>query len=210
MDNQNQKTDRYYTFEEYQTILEDAEHKYEYYNGSLEMMAGGTGNHNLIGTNILVELHFHTKKKGNCKTFNSDMNVWIPKCQKGLFLDASVVCGQPKYTTDRQTDRQTVLENPMLIIEVLSESTKEKDKGEKFECYRSLPSFKEYVLVYQTIPRIEIWYKEAENLWRISSAHGLEESIYLHTLDLTISLNDVYLNIENLNLDKEVVVTKVY
>lgn len=123
-----------------------------------------------------------------------------------MFPDASVVYGAPKYTTDRQT----VLENPMLIIEVLSESTKEKDKGEKFECYRSLPSFKEYVLVYQTIPRIETWYKEAENLWRISSAHGLEESIYLHTLDLTIALKDVYMNIDNLNLDKEVVITRVY
>jgi Uma2 family endonuclease len=207
MDNQNQKTDRYYTFEEYQTILEDAEHKYEYHSGFLEMMAGGTGNHSLLCNNIGTELHLGIRQsKINCRTFNSDMNVWIPKCQKGLFPDASVVCGQPKYTTDRQT----VLENPMIIIEVLSESTKMKDKGEKFECYRSLPSFKEYVLVYQTIPRVETWYKEAADLWRISSAHGLDKSIYLHTLDLTIALKDIYTNIENLNLDKEVVVTQVY
>ena len=206
MDNQNKKTDRYYTFEEYQIILEDAEYKYEYHDGHLIEMAGGTGSHSIINTNILAELHFHAKKTGRCRTFNSDMNVWIPKCKKGLFPDASVVCGQPKYTTDRQT----VLENPMLIIEVLSVSTKDKDKGEKFECYRSLPSFKEYVLVYQTIPRIETWYKEDVDLWRIASAHGLEENIYLHTLDLTISLRDVYTNIDNLDLDKNIVVTEVY
>ena len=139
-------------------------------------------------------------------TFNSDMNVWIPKCQKGLFSDVSVVCGQPKYTTERQT----VLENPMLIIEVLSERTKAKDRGEKFDCYRSLPSFKEYVLVYQTIPRIETWYKEEEDLWRIASAQDLEKSIYLHTLDFTIALSDIYTNIENLNVDTNMVVTQVY
>ena len=134
------------------------------------------------------------------------MNVWIPKCKRGLFPDASVVCGQPKYTTEWQT----VLENPMLIIEVLSESTKTKDKGEKFECYRSLESFKEYVLVYQTIPRVETWYKEAADLWRISSAHGLDKSIYLHSSDLTISLKDVYTNINNLNFDENVVITQTY
>ena len=134
------------------------------------------------------------------------MNVWIPKCQKGLFSDVSVVCGQPKYTTERQT----VLENPMLIIEVLSERTKAKDRGEKFDCYRILPSFKEYVLVYQTIPRIETWYKEEEDLWRITSAQDLEKSIYLHTLDFTIALSDIYTNIENLNVDTNMVVTQVY
>lgn len=207
MNNKNQQTDRLYTFEEYQTILEDAEHKYEYHNGALEMMAGGTGNHNILCNNIGTELSLGIRQsKAKCVTFNSDMNVWIPKCKRGLFPDASVVCEQPKYTTERQT----VLENPMLIIEVLSESTKEKDKGEKFECYRSLPSFKEYILVYQTIPRIETWYKEAEDLWRIASAHGLENSIYLHTLDLTILLRDVYANIDNLNLDMNVVVYQAY
>ncbi|MFK7947560.1 MAG: Uma2 family endonuclease [Saprospiraceae bacterium] len=207
MDNQNQETNRYYTFEEYQTMLEDAEHKYEYHDGHLVEMAGGTGSHSIICNNIGTELSLGIRQsKAKCVTFNSDMNVWIPKCKKGLFPDASVVCGQPKYTTERQT----VLENPMLIIEVLSQSTKAKDKGEKFECYRSLPSFQEYVLVYQTIPRIETWYKEAENLWRISSAHGLDKSIYLHSLDLTISLNDIYTNIDNLNLDENVGILQVY
>jgi Uma2 family endonuclease len=206
MDNINQKTNGNYTFEEYLELMEVSEEKYEYENGLLVEMAGGTGNHSMISTNVLAELHFHAKKTGKCRTFNGDMNVWIPKCNRGLFPDTSVVCGEPKYTTERQT----ILENPMLIIEVLSESTKAKDKGEKFECYRSLPSFKEYVLVYQTIPRIETWYKEEADLWRISSAHGLDKSIYLHSLDLTINLKDVYTNIDNLNLDKEVVITQVY
>lgn len=199
--------DRYYTFEEYLELTEVAEEKYEYHNGYLVEMAGGTGNHSILCNNIGTELNLGIRQsKAKCVTFNSDRNVWIPKCKRGLFPDASVVCEQPKYTTERQT----VLENPMLIIEVLSESTKDKDKGEKFECYRSLPSFKEYVLVYQTIPRVETWHKEAADLWRIASAHGLDKSIYLHSLDLTIALKDIYTNIDNLNLDKEVVVTQVY
>lgn len=202
----NQESNQYYTFEQYTEFLEVAEQKYEYHNGYLIEMSGGTGNHSIISTNILAELHFNTKKTGKCRTFNSDMNVWIPKCKKGLFPDVSIVCGQPKYTSERQT----VLENPTLIIEVLSESTKNKDKGEKFECYRSLPSFKEYILVYQSIPRIETWYKEAEDLWRISSAFGLDKSIYIHTLDLNLALSDVYTNVENLNLDDDVLIQQMY
>jgi Uma2 family endonuclease len=197
--------DRYYTFEEYLELTEVAEEKYEYHDGDLIEMIDRTGNHSIVTTNISAEINLKTRKT-KCVAFNSDMNVWIPKCKRGLFPDASVVCGQPKYTTERQT----VLENPMLIIEVLSESTKTKDKGEKFECYRSLESFKEYVLVYQTIPRVETWYKEAADLWRISSAHGLDKSIYLHSLDLTISLKDVYTNINNLNFDENVVITQTY
>jgi Uma2 family endonuclease len=203
---ENQK-DRYYTFEEYLELMEVAERKYEYHNGYLLEMAGGTGSHSILCNNIGTELNLGIRlSKTKCVTFNSDMNVWVPKCKKGLFPDASVVCESPQYTTDRQT----VLKNPMLIIEVLSKSTKEKDKGEKFECYRSLESFKEYVLVYQTIPRVETWYKEEEDLWRISSAHGLDKSIYLHSLDLTVALNDIYTNIQNLNLDKNVVVPQAY
>jgi Uma2 family endonuclease len=154
--------DRYYTFEEYLELTEVAEEKYEYHNGYLVEMAGGTGNHSILCNNIGTELNLGIRQStAKCVTFNSDINVWIPKCKRGLFPDASVVCGQPKYTTERQM----VLENPMLVIEGLSEITKEKDKGEKFECYRSLPSFKEYILVYQTIPRVETWYKEAADLW---------------------------------------------
>jgi Uma2 family endonuclease len=207
MDNINQKTNGNYTFEEYLKLMEDAEEKHEYDNGYLVKIADKNSFHSILCVNIGTELNLGIRQsKAKCVTFNSDMNVWIPKCNRGLFPDTSVVCGEPKYTTERQT----ILENPMLIIEVLSESTKAKDKGEKFECYRSLPSFKEYVLVYQTIPRIETWYKEEADLWRISSAHGLDKSIYLHSLDLTINLKDVYTNIDNLNLDKEVVITQVY
>lgn len=188
-------------------IEEVSEVKHEYHAGRIIAMAGGTSNHCLITNSFGTELNSAARKSSeNCRTYSSDMKVWIPNCRKGVYPDLSVVCGEPQYTTHRKT----VLKNPMLIIEVLSQSTKNDDKGMKFECYRSLPSFKEYVIVYQTIPRIETWYKEATNLWRISSAFGLEDSIYIHTLDTKLALKDIYEYVEDLNLDKDVIVSDVY
>ncbi len=202
-----QEKKQIYTFEEYLAFEEAAEVKHEYHNGYLEAMAGGTGEHSILCNNIGSELHTELKKSGKkCITFNSDMKTWIPVCKKSLYPDALVVCGEPKYTDENRT----VLENPMLIIEVLSKSSRFYDKGEKFECYRSLPSFREYMIVYQTIPRVETWYKEEEELWRIKSATGLDKTIYLHTLDATIALKDIYLNIDNLNFDEEIVINQVY
>lgn len=207
MDNTKQENKQFYTFEEYLALEDLAEVKHEYHNGYLEAMAGGTGEHSILCNNVGSEVNLAIRKSGKkCITFNSDMKTWIPTCKKGLYPDASVVCGQPKYANENRT----VLENPMLIIEVLSKSTCFYDKGEKFECYRSLPSFKEYVIVYQTIPRVETWYKEDKDLWRIKSAMGLDKTIYLHTIDTTLTLKDIYTNIDNLTFEEEIVINQVY
>ena len=84
------------------------------------------------------------------------------------------------------------------LIEVLSESTKEYDSNGKFEGYRSIPSFKEYVLVWQTIPKVQSWFKEADDLWRISSAYGLNKSIQLYSINCKITLKDIYKRVNNL------------
>ena len=92
-----------------------------------------------------------------------------------------------------------VIINPSLIIEVLSKSTKEFDSNEKFEGYRSIPSFKEYALVWQTIPKVQSWYKEDNNLWRISRAFGLDKTIKLYSIDCEIALKDIYKRVKNLS-----------
>ena len=199
-----------YSFEEYLAFEEQARDKHEYHNGYVvpKFRDGGvTGNHSILCSSIGAEIDFTLRKsKKNCTTFNSDMKVWIGAFNKSVYPDVSVACGKPDYTNNNKV----VLKNPMLIIEVLSKNTKGYDKSDKFAFYRSIPSFKEYVIIYQTIPRVETWYKEAEDLWRIGSAFGLDQSIYLKSIDATFSLQDIYERVEGLNLDKEIALEKAY
>ncbi|NJN77548.1 MAG: Uma2 family endonuclease [Saprospiraceae bacterium] len=125
--------------------------------------------------------------------FNSDMKVKIDKHNCFVFPDASVVCGDAEY----DNENETVLKNPILLIEVLSKSSKNYDKGEKFEYYRSLPTFKEYMIIYQTMPKVQTWFKEAEDLWRIGNAEGLEATVVLHSIGLEIALKDIYKRIKS-------------
>ena len=88
--------------------------------------------------------------------------------------------------------------SPILIIEVLSPSTADFDRGTKFNRYRSLESLQEYVLISQDKPKIESWYREEKNLWRISNAIGLEAKVQLHSIDCEIALADIYYLIDGL------------
>lgn len=185
---------KYYTVEEYLEIQETSEEKLEFRNGEIVAMSGGTGKHSLISTGILTALDNAIDKHGkNCMVFNSDMKVKIEEYNCFVFPDASVVCGDEEY--DNETE--TILKNPILLIEVLSKSSKNYDKGGKFEYYRSLPSFKEYMIIYQTMPKVQTWFKEADDLWRIGNAEGLDAVIKLHSIGIEIALKDIYKRIRS-------------
>ena len=178
-----------YTFEEYLAFEENASERHEYHNGQIFAMAGGTGDHSLIAGSINTALDNAIDREGkHCVVFNSDMKVRVEKYNKGVYPDLTAVCGDIEYFNEKRT----VLQNPILFIEVLSESTKEYDKSEKFEMYRSIPSFQEYMVVYQSIPRVQTWYKETDELWRISSAQGLDQSIQLYSIGCSLALADIY------------------
>lgn len=184
-----------YTFEEYLALEEQATEKHEYHNGDIFAMSGGTWNHSVISSNVGTALNNAIDKADKaCTVANSDIKIFLEAYNHGVYPDAMAICEEEKY----HTDNQTVITNPMLIIEVLSKSTKNYDKGEKFEKYRSLPSFKEYMLVWQTIPKVQTWYKEEESLWRISSAFGLDNSIFLYSIGCDIALKDIYKKIKKL------------
>jgi len=184
-----------YTFQEYLTLEEKAAYKSEFWDGSIVAMVGGTPSHNKIANSIGTAIdNALDKKNKNCSVYNSDQKVYIPSFNRGVYPDCMTICGKEEF----YDDSTSVLINPSLIIEVLSESTKEYDSNGKFEGYRSIPSFKEYVLVWQTIPKVQSWYKEAEDLWRISSAYGLDKSIHFYSIDCEIALKDIYKRIKNL------------
>ena len=178
-----------YTFEEYLVMEAEAEYKSEYHGGKIVAMAGGTFDHNTIGQNAgnAISNALKTKNKP-CRVANSDQKVFIQDYDKGIYPDVSVYCEKAKY----HEDRKDTLTNPILVVEVLSPSTESYDRGTKFTQYRSLPSFKEYVLIAQDKPKVETWYKQEENVWRISNAEGLDSMIELFSLGIEISLADIY------------------
>jgi len=181
--------ERKYTFEEYLALEAEAVYKNEFINGKIVAMSGGSFDHNTIAQNAgnAVSNGIRRKKK-ECRVANSDQKIYIKEHNKGSYPDVSVFCGKPEF----YNKRKDVLTNPLLIIEVLSPSTENYDRGKKFTQYRSLPSFKEYVLISQNQAKVETWYKQEENVWRISNAEGIKASIQLYSLDISIKLSDIY------------------
>jgi len=191
--------EQYYTFEEYLAMEEKAEFKSEYEKGKITAMAGGTPNHSFIsqntGTAIANELR---KKDKKCRVSNSEIKIRIEEFDKGVYPDVSVICEAMSF----YNNRKDIITNPLLVVEVLSNSTKDYDKGSKFTQYRSLPSFREYVLIDQYEAKVESWYKVEENIWRISNARGLDASIKLFSLDIEIKLSDIFYLIDGLEEEK--------
>ncbi len=182
-----------YTLLEYLNLEPTLEGKFEFRNGEVVAMAGGTLNHSMIGGNLVSVLK-QTLRGSGCLTFNSDLKVFIEKYNHGVFPDAMVICDEAEMFENRND----IILNPSLVIEVLSKSTESYDRGEKFLRYRSLPSFKEYVLISSDKHLVESFYKESSNYWQMRTAIGLDAEIHLFSIDKTITLKDIYENVTDI------------
>jgi Uma2 family endonuclease len=169
--------------------------KHEYRDGEVVAMSGARRNHNLIALNVGSEIQRSLKGK-ECEGYPSEMRVFVPATRLYTYPDLVVVCGEPIF----QDESFDTLLNPVLIIEVLSDSTESYDRGQKFKDYRSIESLKEYVLISQRTPGIEKYVKHGDGFWMLSEAVGLDGSITLDTIDCRLSLADVY---DKINFDNE-------
>lgn len=187
------KEDKNYTLQEYLLREEDAVSKSEFYNGKIIRMAGAKSKHNLIANNISTALRYAIKQKNLAYiTFNSDQKIFIPNQEVVVYPDALVISEKPQYWQGRKD----LITNPMLIVEVLSKSTRGYDRGEKFIHYRTLPTFREYVLIEQEEHKVEVWYRIKENTWEIQTYVGQEVDVVLNTLGVNVPISDIYENIE--------------
>lgn len=178
-----------YTFEEFLALELTADYKSEYHNGQIFAMSGGKHRHGVIANNIGAALREVIKAKGKkCMPSNSDVLVYVEALNKGLYPDAMVVCGDTQY----KTNSEVAVLNPLLIVEVLSKSTASYDRSEKFQYYRHIPSFQEYILVSQDQPKVECFYKAENGLWHISFYTGLDKVIQLRSIDCEISVAEFY------------------
>jgi Uma2 family endonuclease len=178
--------ERRYNLDEYRAIEEKAEGRSEYRDGEIVPMPGGTLNHSRIGGNTFAFLKFLLRDT-QFEPINSDLRLWIPDHRRGLYPDVMVFEGEPQLNDDR---RDEVL-NPILIVEVLSPSTANYDRQSKFRMYRSIKSFREYLLIEQDEPFIERYSKQTQG-WLLSEFNDLERSIPLESVGIELAIAEIY------------------
>ena len=176
-----------YTVDEYLELEEKAEFKSEFVNGDIIPMAGATANHNILTAKFLARILLALEDL-DFAVFMSDMRLWMPEQKRYNYPDVIVVKGQPIFTDEKQTG----ITNPCLIVEVLSNSTGEYDRENKFKLYRSIPSFQEYILVEQTSYGVEQYAKQANGKWLLADYVGEDAVLKLESVDFEISLMDLY------------------
>jgi Uma2 family endonuclease len=192
------------TFEEYIKVEQENNQKYEYHDGFIIAMAGGTMNHSRICKNITSKVDAILEKQGDkCEIFNSDTKLGFKDKKKYLYPDAMIVCGEIEDTENKNQ----ALTNPKVIIEVLSKSTQGYDKEKKFLLYMLVPSLEYYVLIEQEEPKIYIYHRikrdlvqneivqeksENKSLWQFEVLTGIDKTLSFPTLDIHIPFADIY------------------
>ena len=176
------------TLAEYLEIESAANEKYEFLDGFIYAMAGGTYNHGLICGNIFSGIKSGLKEKNSpCFALSSEIKLAIQSENSLLYPDTMVICGDAEMSLSTPN----AVTNPLVIVEVLSKSTASYDRGDKFFLYQQLTSIKEYILIEQDKAQIEI-YKRENDLWKITRIAGLDKKLRLASLGLEISLMDIY------------------
>ncbi|ACK67844.1 protein of unknown function DUF820 [Rippkaea orientalis PCC 8801] len=178
---------RYYTSEEYLQREATATYKSEYHAGEIIPMTGGTLNHNLIAINFCKLFPLSINQQVYW-TLMSDMRLWIPKYQVYTYPDVMIIENKPVY----EGKGTTTVTNPLIIVEVLSKSTRDYDKTDKFKFYRSLTDFKEYLLIDQYSYYIEQYVKQDKGEWIFKPYEQKTDNLILSTVDLQIPLLKIY------------------
>ncbi len=178
---------RIFTPAEYLAMETVADYKSEYYNGEIFAMSGGTADHSLIAVNTAGILSQRLAPTP-CRVFNSDMRLNIERSGLYTYPDVMVICGRIELVK-RRNDTVT---NPVLIIEVLSESTREYDRGAKFNFYKEIPTLREYVTVESERPHVECYRRTGDDKWLVEIHEDLDATVKLESIACEISLRQVY------------------
>lgn len=172
--------------EEYFALLEaDPTHRYEYLDGYIYMMTGGSPDHSIIGGNI-VRILGNLLQGRHCIVYNSDLYVELSENYR-VCPDATVSCDP------RDRGAKDAIHYPSLVVEVLSPNSEARDRGKKSLAYRSCPSIQEYLLVSSDAPIIEVFRREKGDFWTLYTL-GIEDPITLRYLDIRFPIAEIYQN----------------
>ncbi|MEO6455299.1 MAG: Uma2 family endonuclease [Ginsengibacter sp.] len=176
-----------YTIAEYLQMEEVATEKHEYYQGEIFAMSGPKVSHNIIAGNIFGSLMQELRGK-QCRPFNSDQRIHIEKNTLFTYPDISIICGE---IITLNNDDWNVL-NPTVIIEVLSPSTKNYDRGEKFKLCRDIATLKEYILIDSVSINVEAFYINTDGNWELKEYKNIDETLYMHSIQISLELKEIY------------------
>ena len=180
---------RTFTLLEYLKKEEQSIEKHEYYNGKIIPLPGSKPTHNKIAANLIGALKYKLRGLPNkYEVYTGDQKIYIDESKSVLYPDALVICEEPEYWQGVED----MIINPLVIIEVLSKSTSNYDRNGKFMIYQNLESFREYVLVEQTRPEVELWYKIEKNTWQKTVCTDIDAAIELRSLNISILLSEIY------------------
>jgi Uma2 family endonuclease len=180
-----------YTIEEYLALEVASESRNEYREGEIIPMTGGTPNHNDIAGNLYALLKSNLRGKPY-RTFILDQRLWLPDCSLYTYPDVMVI----QQPVQLQTGRTDTLMNASLVAEVLSKSTRDYDRGDKFVSYRTMPNFCEYLLIDQYRIYVEHYVKTAVNQWLMTQYDDPAIALSLNSIEAQIQIADLYENID--------------
>ena len=185
--------EKIFSIEEYLRFEDKSVHKHEYYDGKITLRAAAILRHNGIASQIIrLTLNFIDENNLDFIVSNSDTKIRIDSQNLVVYPDAVVICKPPKFFEGRED----IILNPFLVVEVLSVSTKKYDRTTKFDMYRTIPSFKEYVLIHQDTKRITVWTKQTDGAWLPKDFDGEDSVAILEALEkCPLPLSKVYKNV---------------
>lgn len=175
-----------FSIDEYFSNEDISESRSEYIAGRIFAMAGGTDSHIQISFNVTKILA--EKLRGKCRAYQSEMKVRIAQSDTFYYPDVTLVCGEHRF----YKGRRDAVENPVLLVEVLSESTKDYDKNDKFFAYQTIDSFKEYLLISQNKHAVQQYIRQPDGNWKIRATIGLDSTVYLESINVEITIRDIY------------------
>lgn len=182
---------KYYTPEEYLALEEAADFRSEYYQGEIFAMAGESLNHNRIAIDLCGRLNQAILNQ-NCEAFIENVRVWIETVKLFTYPDIVIVCGDPKFLQNRD---DTII-NPLIIIEVLSNSTKSYDRGDKFMLYRAIPTLREYILINQYKTQVEKFNLNENGQWVLSEYLHADDVLDFSSVNFHINLTGIYARVQ--------------
>ena len=181
---------QYITPEQYLESERLALEKHEFYLGEIFAMSGASFRHNQIFKNTYGNL-FNKLKDKPCQPYGSDLRIHIPNNSLYTYPDISIICGKPEMT---DTVKDTIT-NPSVIIEILSKSTYDYDKGQKFTLYRDIDSLREYILIDSMSIRVEHYFKNEDSSWTLKDYRTIDAKLNIETISADLLLSDVYVDV---------------
>jgi Uma2 family endonuclease len=178
----------YYSLEEYFALEDASDARFEYWDGDIVCMSGGSRAHGTIGSNVHYALAAGLRG-GRCRAYTGDLAVYTPTLLPYRYPDASAVCGEPEFKHIKGHD---ALVNPVVVVEVLSPSTAALDEGPKFVAYQAVPTMRDYILVSQDGPRVTHHTRVESGDWEQRDVTGLGATLELESVGCALKLADLY------------------